>query len=74
MIIQVQLVPALAIIHNFIRIHDPSDLLKEDDNPQIEEYNYRVGSSGPQDLTEHCNAGTRLQDKLARKMWQDHQS
>ena len=74
LIVQAQLVPALAVIHNFIRIHDPSDLLNEDDNPPIEEYNYGEGGSGPQDPTEHRNAGTRLRDKLARKMWQDHQS
>ena len=29
---QAQLIPALAVIHNFIRIHDPGDLPESEDN------------------------------------------
>ena len=43
--------PALTVLHNFICIHDPSNLLAEDDNPQIEEYTYEDDNNGVQDPT-----------------------
>ena len=42
------IIPALAVLHNFIRIHDPSDLPdKDDDSPD-----YTNDDSGLQDNTD----------------------
>jgi hypothetical protein len=70
--VQAQLVPALAVLHNFICIDDPFDLPPEDDNPQIEEYNYGDNNDYPQDPTELRDAGARFQEELALKMWRDY--
>lgn len=61
--VQAQLVPALMVLHNFIRIHDPfdeSNLHPEHNNIQLEEYGYGDDNYDADDPMEVCNAGTRL--------------
>ena len=70
--IQAQLVPALAVLHNFIRIHDPFDLPPEDDDPLLEEYDYGDENDYPQDPTEQRDTGARFREDLALRMWQDY--
>ena len=65
--------PALAVLHNFIRIHDPSDIPPEDDDPPLEDYNYGDDDNYPQNPTEHRDAGARFREELAHNMWQDFQ-
>ena len=69
---QAQLVPALAVLHNFIWIHDPSDLPPEDDNPQLEEYDYGDDNDYSQDPTELHDTGAQFQEDLALIMWRDY--
>lgn len=74
--VQAQLVPALMVLHNFIRIHDPfdeSNLHPEHNNIQLEEYGYGDDNYDADDPTEVCNAGTRLWGQIANKMWQDYE-
>lgn len=70
--VQAQLVPALAVLHNFIRIHDPSDLPSEDDDPYLEAYDYGDDGDEPQNPTEHRDAGTRFRDEMAQNMWREY--
>ena len=70
--IQAQLVPALAVLHNFIWIHDPFDLPSDDDNPQLEEYDYGDDNDHLQDPTELCDVGAQFQEDLTHNMWQDY--
>lgn len=70
--VQAQLVPALAVLHNFIRIHDPSNLPPEDDDPQLGDYDYGDNDDGPQDPTEQRDAGARFREEVAHNMWQDY--
>lgn len=69
--VQAQLVPALAVLHNFIRIHDPSDVPHEDDDPPLEDYDYGSDGDDSQDPTEQHDAGARFREELAHNMWQD---
>lgn len=77
LLVQAQLVPALTVLHNFIRIHDPtdeSDLHLEHNNIQLREHDYGDDEYDAQDPMEVRNAGTRLHGEIANKMWQDYKS
>ena len=77
LLVQAQLVPALTVLHNFIRIHDPtdeSDLHLEHNNIQLWEHDYGDDEYDAQDSMEVRNAGTRLCREIANKMWQDYES
>ncbi|KAH9038049.1 hypothetical protein EDB83DRAFT_2189994, partial [Lactarius deliciosus] len=69
--VQAKLVSALAVLHNFIRIHDPSNLPDDDDNQ-----GHAYGN--PDDGPHHHAAGVwdaaaAFRDSIALQMWQDYQ-
>jgi hypothetical protein len=67
--VQAQLILALAVLHNFIRIHDPSDLPTEDDDAQ----DYANNENGLQDNAGVNDTGARFREEIALRMWQDYQ-
>jgi hypothetical protein len=75
---------ALAVIHNFIRIHDPSDndYIDEDDGVAMENTTQRDGGSdvgsgseseGDHPAGERGRAAER-RDQIARRMWRDYKN
>jgi hypothetical protein len=72
---QAQLVLALIVIHNFIRIFDPEDLPEPDDdnngpNQGTEENTGRLQMGVS---VEEKSRATKFRDEIAKKMWQDYQ-
>jgi hypothetical protein len=67
--IQAQLIPALTVLHNFIRIHDPSDLPDEEDDVQ----DYASNEIGLQDNTDAKDTAAGFWEGIALRMWQDYQ-
>jgi hypothetical protein len=68
---QAQLVPALAVLHNFIWVHDPTDLPKDDDGQE------RVQGTADDRQFPHAtdvrDAAARFREEIALRMWQDYQ-
>ena len=64
--IQAQLIPALAVLHNLIQIHDPSDIPTEDDNT------YTNNENGLQDNGVN-DTGAGFQEEITLRMWEDYQ-
>jgi hypothetical protein len=69
---QAQLVPALVVLHNFIRIHDPNDL-PEDDNAQGHAYGNADDGQYHHNNVDVRDVAARFRDGIAQKMWQDYQ-
>jgi hypothetical protein len=69
-------VPALAVIPNFIRIHDPSDVSLDED----EDVQHRDGQadqadlSGPPDQADERGYAADRRDQIARAMWRDYKN
>ena len=70
---QAQLIPALAVIHNFICTHDPSDLPEPEDDGQ--------GTNGDDNAHDDDNnvpegrgAGVACREKIALDMWAEYQN
>ena len=75
---QSQLISGLAVLHNFIRIHDPTDTLDEDlaeeeptnqDPGSIDNSNLRERALG----NEERERAAERREAIARAMWQDYQ-
>jgi hypothetical protein len=74
---QAHLVSALAVVHNFIRIHDPNDIpLAEDEEDQ-----QANGQAGQTDQADQANQthpvdergrAAERRDRIARTMWRDY--
>jgi hypothetical protein len=68
---QARLVPALAVLHNIIRIIDPDDLPEDDDN---QDGAYGNAGDGPfRHAIEARDAATRFRDEIAHRMWRDYE-
>ena len=72
---QARLVPALAVLHNFVHIHNPTDLLQDDNNVNNQDHPFGNPDDGPR----HHAAGVRdaaaaFRDGIALHMWQDYQN
>ncbi|KAH9175876.1 hypothetical protein EDB89DRAFT_1847070, partial [Lactarius sanguifluus] len=65
---QAQLVGALAVLHNFIRIHNPTDIIYGDDDPQEDEDGPRQGNIGRQERQRVDNR----RERIAQEMWDDY--
>jgi hypothetical protein len=77
---QARLVSALAVIHNFIRIHDPREPEDEyDDEPEDEDNTEDEGNPGDNmanSSTVHGAERGRAADRrerIAQNMWRDYQ-
>lgn len=79
--VQAMLVPALAALHNFICIHDPSDcrtLTATEQRVGQQNDNFQdIDNSG--ELSFHISMGERTQasikrDRIALEMWTDYQA
>ena len=66
---QAQLIPALAVLHNFIQIHDPSDIPEEEDDDQ----DFMNNENGLQESTGINDTGASFREEIALRMWQDYQ-
>jgi len=75
---QARIPPALCVLHNFIREHDPAAIVDEgydfedlrvvhEDGPAVGELSQRVANDQDQQ-----QAATR-RDEIAEEMWQDYQ-
>lgn len=72
---QARLIPALAVLHNFIQIHDPGDLPEDDhDLPPAHdnagEVPYHNAMQNARDIRD---AASRFRDGMAHHMWRDYQ-
>lgn len=69
---QARLVSALAVIHNFIRIHDPGDI-EEDSEDEGEDTSYTNTQINERNLPadERGRAGER-RERIAHAMWKDY--
>jgi hypothetical protein len=71
---QAQLVSALTVIHNFVRIHDPQDIPEDDDENEGGREN--DGNGGPpQDAAARDERGRAAErrDVIAKAMWLDYE-
>jgi hypothetical protein len=71
---QARIPPALCAIHNFIRIHDPTEI-EESDDEDIDDCDPNQSRSdlaeGPADREERQRA-TEYRDNIAATMWEDY--
>lgn len=70
LVVQAKLIPALAVLHNFIRIHDPSDLPEDDDD---QDHDYMNNNNGPDDVTGVHDSAGGFREEMALRMWRDYQ-
>ena len=70
LVVQAKLIPALTVLHNFIWIHNPSDL-PGDDNDQ--DYDYMNNNNDPDDVTGVHDSAGGFCEEMALRMWQDYQ-
>lgn len=79
MAIQAGIPAALAAIHNFIRIHDPTEVDSQDNTNAVNETSgsrQTISSDNlGQGLANHeeIQRADKLRDKIARKMWAGYQ-
>lgn len=80
---QARLVSALAVIHNFFRIHDPGDAHYIDDDGDEGESNTTITQMNDEDAEDseevdlHADERGRAADhreKIARRMWRDYRN
>ena len=69
---------ALAVIHNFIRIHDPSDIsLDEDEDEDFQQTDGQADQadqSGRLDQADERGYAADRRDQIARAMWRDYRN
>jgi hypothetical protein len=71
---QVQLVSALAVVHNFIRLFDPKDKeLNAQDTPQETSNNTRT-DSWDMGLADDQGNASRCREDIAQAMWRDYEA
>lgn len=72
--IQAQIPPALTAVHNFIRKHDPQEILEFqdilNDVPAMDSFGDLA--QGPAEQAERIRAEA-TRDEIAEAMWQDYQ-
>ena len=74
--IQALIPPALAALHNFIRIYDPQDIDMNADEPvdfQIEMGARDVGELGRAVTPAETTRANKRRAKIAREMWEQYQ-
>jgi hypothetical protein len=68
---QAHLVSALAVVHNFIRIHDPNDIpLAEDEEDQ--QANGQADQANQTHPVDKRGRAAERRDRIARAMWRDY--
>jgi hypothetical protein len=74
MSIQARIPPALAAVHNFIRIHDPDEIHDFDDNTSRDlNPGYGDLAIGPANIAER-NMASEKRDIIAQAMWDAYQT
>jgi hypothetical protein len=68
---QAQIVSALAVLHNFIRIYDPDDLLDDTSNNDEDELDIH-GRLQNQVTAEERGRAVVRRDEIAKAMWADY--
>ena len=71
---QARLIPALAVIHNFIRIHDPGDLPKSEDNYEGGNGDGDGDNDGDDDDDDVPEVRGACREKIAQDMWDEYQN
>ena len=81
MVTQARVVPALAWVHNFIRIHDPDDDPWTDEDEQVLRANAYAETTGPamgqtgfEPTDAEAAAANARRDTIARAMWKDFEA
>lgn len=69
---QAQLVSALAVVHNFIRIHDPEDI-PEDEEEDRQGRGDDVGTLQGHAVQDDRGRATQRRDAIAQAMWDDYE-
>ena len=74
---QGQIISAVCVLHNFIRIYDPEDLLEEMDEEEL------LGGGGATDVNRQYRVGdinaaeseeaSQRRDEIAQAMWRQYQ-
>ena len=77
MTFQARIPPALCAVHNFIRIHDPNEILNfnndtQDLNSGLENDSRGVLAEGPANLEEREAAKVK-REEIGNRMWHDYQ-
>lgn len=72
---QVRIPPALCALHNFIRLHDPSEINDFHDVQEDPDHMEHVGelAEGPASRAERAYADAR-RDYIAQTMWESYQA
>ena len=71
---QAQLVSALAVVHNLIRIHDPDDLPEDkDDKDEGREEDRDIGTLQGNITTNERERAVEHRDEIAQAMWADYE-
>lgn len=75
---QSKITMALCVLHNFIRIHDPQDLVEEEIEEQYQELGRRAEHRTPEDYKTHITREESLRagdkrDAIAKAMWEQYQ-
>src|SRR3981189_3020985 len=75
---QARLAPALAAIHNFIRLYDPDEIIELIDGAEDMQPGTRVAQTGnfavgPANAAERASAD-RKRDEIAQQMWIQYQA
>ena len=67
------MVPAICVLHNFIRVHDADDLPVTDDHGVVGPTQEFEGQLGGDVSTEERNRATELRESIAKAMWESYQ-
>jgi hypothetical protein len=71
---QAQIISALAVLHNFICIHDPEDLIEDNDNDDhVTTEDSHGGLQNSVRPEERARAVAR-REEIARAMWADYEA
>ena len=70
---QAQLVSALSVVHNFIRIHDPDDLPENDEEEDHSQLNVDIGRLQHTIGADERGRAAERRDTIAKAMWADYE-
>ena len=72
---QAKMVPAICVLHNFIRIYDVDDLPDTPQHSQVQEGpGNHLGELGGDISTAESNRASALRDSIAQDMWASYQA
>lgn len=68
---QAQIIPAIAVLHNFIVIHDPSEVSLEDDETELNSVDDAWSMNQAAVSHDERTRAAECRDNIAKAMWDD---